>query len=81
MVNAELSSSPEPETSEKVSESPASGSEELRDATAELPSIFSLNVEDETEILVGVSLRLLTCKLNAFSKVRPPESLVCSLIA
>ena len=39
-----------------VRESPASGSEELRDATAELASIFSLNVEAETEILVGVSL-------------------------
>ena len=42
-------------------------------------SIFSLNVEAETEILVGVSLRSLIFKL-AFSKSRL-ESLICSLMA
>ena len=80
MVNAELSSSL---SLKRVSRLENHQHQGLRaeDATAELASIFSLNVEAETEILVGVSLRSLIFKLKAFSKVWSPESLVCRSVA
>ena len=67
MVNAELSSSPEPETSGRLENHQHQGLR-AEDTTAEPASIFSLNVEAETEILVGVSLRSPIFKLKAFSK-------------
>ena len=60
--------------------SPESGSEVLKDAISEPSRMFSLKVDAETERFVGTSFRSLTFNLNIFSKVNPPESLVCILI-
>ena len=46
----------------------------------ELEGIFSSNVDEETKRPVGYSFRSFTVRVTDFSKVRPLESLVASLM-
>ena len=79
MLNAALSMNPAPATKVYVNVLPASESVVLSVPITVLAATFSVTVVALNAIAIGASLTLVTVMVNAFSKLKPPWSVVLTL--